>query len=91
MLLLKLEQMNECAAEAMRDFLGLENFVLRESNTADDKEYADLYAAFRREITLPTEYLDRMYSSRLAQRFYAADEIAAFRRKWSVVRIAESG
>lgn len=90
-LLLKLEMMNQCAAEALGDFLGLENFVLQESNVADDKEYADIYAAFRREITLPAAYLDRMYASRLAQRFYSPDEIAAFRRKWSAVRIAEAG
>lgn len=88
-LLLKLEMINRCIAEAMREFLGLENFVLQESNVADDKEYADLYAAFRREIALPSSYLDRMYESRLARRFYSDEEIAAFRRKWSAAPAAE--
>lgn len=82
-LVLKLERMNECAADAMRDFLGLENFRLVESNTADDKDYADIYAAFRRQVALPESYLDRMYASRVARHFYTPEEIAAFRRKWT--------
>jgi len=82
-LVLKLERMNECAADAMRDFLGLENFQLVESNTADDKDYADIYAAFRKQVALPEAYLDRMYASRVARHFYGPEEIAAFRRKWT--------
>lgn len=81
-LVLKLERMNACAADAMRDFLGLENFRLEESNVADDKDYAALYSAFRRQASLPESYLDRMYSSRVARHFYSPEEIAAFRQKW---------
>ena len=62
--------------------MALDNFALVESNTADDKSYADLYAAFRRELTLPEPYLDRVYGSRFARHFYTPDELAAFRRKW---------
>ncbi len=90
-LVLKLERMNECAADAMRDFLGLENFRLVESNTAEDKDYADVYAAFRKQVALPESYLDRMYASRVARQFYSPEEIAAFRRKWSAARGPEAG
>lgn len=81
-LLLKLETLNRSAPAALRDFMGLDDFQLVESNTAEDKSYADLYRAFRRELALPESYLDGVYSTRMAQQFYTADELAAFRRKW---------
>lgn len=90
-LLIKLEKLNECAADAMRDFLGIEDFRLEETNVADDKEYATIYQAFRKQIALPDSYLDRMYNSRVARKFYSPDEIAAFRRKWSAARLPEAG
>lgn len=89
-LLIKLEKLNECVAEAVHDFLGIADFQLQESNVAEDKEYAAIYQAFRKQIALPDSYLDRMYNSRLAQRFYSPDEIAAFRSKWSSARIPEA-
>lgn len=81
-LLLKLEKLNECAADALREFMGLNDFKLVESNTAEDKSYADLYKAFRRELALPEAYLDRMYGSRFARHFYTDAELAALRHKW---------
>jgi hypothetical protein len=89
-LLIKLEKLNACAADAMRDFLGIEDFRLEETNVAEDKEYAAIYQAFRKQIALPDSYLDRMYNSRVARRFYSPDEIAAFRRKWSAARAPET-
>ena len=91
MLLIKLEKLNECAADAIHDFLGIENFRLEESNVAEDKEYASIYQAFRKQVALPESYLDRMYTSRVARRFYSPNEIAAFRRKWSAARTPEAG
>ena len=82
-LLLKLEMLNQAAPAAVRDFLGLSAFELVESNTADDKSYADLYKAFRRQLRLPDAYLDRVYGSRFARHFYSPAELDAFRRKWS--------
>lgn len=83
LLVLKLEKLNQCSAQAFQEFLGLSDFKLTESNKAEDKSYADLYKDFRKQTTLPESYLDRMYASRVAQHFYTAEEIAAFRRKWS--------
>ncbi len=82
-LLIKLEHLNQCAAEAIHEFLGIEDFQLEESNVADDKEYAAIYQAFRKQVALPESYLDRMYISRMASRFYSPEEIADFRRKWA--------
>ena len=82
-LLLKLEMLNQAAPAAVRDFLGLSAFELVESNTAEDKSYADLYKVFRRELRLPDAYLDRVYGSRFAHHFYSPAELAAFRGKWN--------
>ena len=86
-LLLRLESLNEAAPAAVRDFLGLSAFELVESNTAEDKSYAGLYKAFRRQLRLPAAYLDRVYGSRMARHFYSPDELAAFRRKWSAAQV----
>ena len=41
-----------------------------------------IYQRFKTEIRLPDGYLERMYSSRLAQHFYSPAEIAAFQAHW---------
>jgi hypothetical protein len=82
-MVLKLEKLEQCAAVAFHDFLGLDDFQLVESNKAEDKSYAELYKAFRRQTTLSESYLDRMYASRMARHFYTEEEIAAFRRRWT--------
>ncbi|MEZ4541861.1 MAG: putative capsular polysaccharide synthesis family protein [Chloroflexota bacterium] len=89
LLVIKLEKLNQCAPAAMREFLGLDDFRLLETNKAEDKEYAAIYQAFRRELPLSEAYIDRMYNSRVAQHFYTAEERAAFRRKWSAAGLKE--
>ncbi len=81
-LLLKLESLEGSAPAAFREFLGIDDFELVTTNTAEDKQYARLYKAFRKQLVLPDDYLDRIYGSQLAHHFYTPEEIAAFRRKW---------
>jgi len=81
--------LTQTAPAAVRDFLGLSAFELVESNTAEDKSYADLYKAFRRQLRLPEAYLDRVYGSRFAHHFYGPAEVDAFRRKWSAAAQAK--
>jgi hypothetical protein len=81
-LVLKLEKLNQCAAAAFREFMGLDGFRLVESNKAEDKSYAEIYKVFRKQTTLPESYLDQMYDSRLARHFYSQEELAALRGKW---------
>ncbi len=82
LLLIKLEKLNECGDVAMGEFLGREPLPLVQANTAEDKWYSPLYAAFKQSAGLPTDYLDHMYTSRHATHFYTADELQAFRRRW---------
>ncbi len=81
-LLLRLDDLHDCAADAFDQFLGIKNFELVHANLAEDKWYADLYQAFKQKIVLPTSYADRVYESTYTRHFYTDVEIDAFRSKW---------
>jgi hypothetical protein len=91
LLVIKLEKVKECVEGAMRDFLGLEEFVLRSANVADHKGYGAVYRMFLDAIELPSAYLDRMYESQLARHFYTEEEIGAFRRRWLKLPVPVNG
>jgi hypothetical protein len=81
-LLLRLEDLDRVANSAFAAFLGT---IVREvvhRNDAQDKVYADVYHRFRKLLRMPTEYLDRMYSSRYSRHFYTPAELAGFRARW---------
>jgi len=81
-LLIRLEDLNACAEEAFKAFLGLERFSLVISNLSKEKEYRGLYKGFTNRIKFPHGYLDHMYSSKFARHFYSNHEIDQFRCKW---------
>ena len=63
LLLIRVENLTDCASLAMKEFLGLDRFVLVNSNVAADKSYAPFYDAFRK-LLLPGTYLKEMYGTR---------------------------
>jgi hypothetical protein len=81
-LLIRLEDLNECASDAFREFLGIEGLTLVTTNVGSAKVYAPLYKRLRETIVLPQSYVDRMYGSKYMRHFYSAEEIAKFRRRW---------
>lgn len=82
LLLLRLEDLNRCAAAAFPPFLGVDNFAVVRANEADAKWYATTYREFTQTVALPQSYLDRIYNSKFATHFYSEEELQAFRRKW---------
>jgi hypothetical protein len=82
-LLMRLESLNECFTDAIQGFLGYDNLQLVNTNVGNQKDYADLYRAFKDIIQLPESYLDKLYSSKFAQHFYNSTELAQFKEKWS--------
>ncbi len=84
LLLIRLENLNKCVARAMHEFLGLENFTLHNTNTADEKDYADLYHAFK-EIPLPVAYVEKIYSTQYARHFYSDKELKLFTQRWTKI------
>ena len=88
LLLIRLENLKECAKSAMQEFLGLENFTLQNTNLADEKDYAVLYQAFK-ELPLPLEYVESIYKTQFARHFYSEAELTAFTNRWTQAREIE--
>lgn len=81
-LILKLEWLKDCYSEAFHEFLGLQNLKLVTTNAAYQKDYYSAYKAFIQEVNLPSQYISRIYDSKLVQHFYHEQEIAQFTEKW---------
>jgi hypothetical protein len=82
LLLIRLESLDQCARDAFKAFLDVDDFVLLKANTAKEKEYAPLYQKFRESITFSDAYVDQMYTSKYMRHFYTQDEITRFKSKW---------
>jgi len=82
-LLIRLEDLNDCAADAFKGFLNIDGFTLLDTNVGSQKGYAPIYTKFKDSIALPESYLERMYTSKYARHFYSEEEIARFRARWS--------
>jgi len=81
-LIMRLENLNECAAWAVKNFLDIDNFCLLSENVGSRKAYAPVYRQFLEAIRIPESYLDRMYGGRYMNHFYTAGEVARFTGKW---------
>jgi hypothetical protein len=82
-LLIKLEYLDQVTAEAFKAFLNIDHLSVPRHNVSSQKDISELYGLFKESIQLPESYLDKMYSSRIAQHFYTEAEISQFRAKWS--------
>lgn len=83
LLVLRCELDDRTKAQAIADFLGLDEFEIVRSNVASEKTYARQYAEFRQRIRLPPALLEQMYDSTFARHFYSSEEREQFRARWS--------
>lgn len=83
-LLLKLENLNQCVSEAFYHFLGLEKFTLINKNIAQNKKYSSAYKEFKNTVSLPNSYIDAIYALKQVQHFYTQEEIEGFRTKLKI-------
>lgn len=81
-LLIRLENLNECANDAFKTFLNINSFTLLESNTGSNKGYSNIYRSFLEHIVLPEKYINEIYTSNYVKHFYSEEEIEAFKKKW---------
>ena len=81
-LLIRLEDLNVVAENAMAEFLGIRDFKLVQSNIGHLKPYAAVYKKIKKSIVFPDQYLDRFYDSPFLHHFYSATEIAGMRSAW---------
>ncbi len=82
LLLIRLEDINRIARQAMTEFLHIKDFNLIQSNVGAEKQYASLYKDFK-NLPLPETYLAEIYGTKFAKHFYTDREIENFHRKWS--------
>jgi hypothetical protein len=82
LLLIKLENLTECAQGAFKEFLAIDEFTLIIANIGNEKIYAPIYKKLRNSIVLPESYLNEMYTSKYSKHFYLNAEIDGFRTKW---------
>jgi len=82
LLVIRSEIADEAKSRAIGAFLGLPAFQLINTNIGEEKDYGGTYRAFKREIKLPTEYVERMCASKYFRHFYGDETRAAVRAKW---------
>jgi hypothetical protein len=82
LLLIRLQDLNRCASQAICEFLDLDAFSLVNANLGETKAYVDIYRAFKAQIAFPASYLDQMYDSRFARHFFCEAERQELRAKW---------
>ncbi len=83
LLVLRCELDDQSKAQAIANFLGLDEFEIVRSNVTSEKPYASEYAEFKQRIRIPPALLDQMYNSKFARHFYSSEEIEQFRARWS--------
>jgi len=84
LLLLRRESL-DVAPTALADLLDAERpIAIGRENAGADKAYAGLYRDFVAALRPPPDVIDRAYSARQVEHFYSSDEIARFRKFWSV-------
>lgn len=64
-------------------FFGTTNWTFPELNTAATRRSAQLYAQTRAAFRLPASTLDRIYDVAEVRHFYAGEEIAGLKARWS--------
>lgn len=70
------------------DYVGIKDFRLTNRNIGADKEYARIYAEFKRRVKLPRWYIEKMCASKYFTHFYGREEIERVRSKWMETRSA---
>jgi hypothetical protein len=83
LLVLRCELDDRTKAQAIANFLDLDEFEIVRSNVTSEKSYAREYAEFKKRIRIPPTLLDQMYNSKFARHFYSREEIEQLSARWS--------
>lgn len=78
----RLENLTNWFQPAMCKLLGNGSYELLSRNQAFSKKYADVYDEFCKKVSLPKNFVDRVYASRYAKTFYCQSELEMFSQKW---------
>ena len=83
MLVLRADLSDAEKARVTAEYLGVKPFEIERMNAVSPAGDASLYEQFRAEATLEPAYLDWMYDSAYARRFFTPAELATWREQWS--------
>lgn len=81
-LVLKFENLGEKLDQVIGNFIQRPNFKMIRTNTAEEKDYAEIYKEVRSEIKFNQECLDFVYGTKYAKHFYSDLEIDGFYKRW---------
>lgn len=81
-LVLRLEDLSRVGAQALGEFLGVAGLKLFKANERAATVYQAEYQQVLETLSLPAEFLERLYATRYAQHFYTPAEIEKFKRRW---------
>ena len=81
-LIMRTENLSECAPIAFQKFIGIDNFKLSNANIGDKKNYRLIRRRLLECLEIPEKALERIYGSRLVRHFYTPAEIDTFKRRW---------
>lgn len=82
-LVIRLEDLNDCYREAFLEFAGLRIDGLRVANVSGEKPLKHKVDEFKRRYRVPVGELEKLYGSKYMKHFYTDEEIAGFTRRWS--------
>ena len=82
-LVIRLENLHECAEKAFIEFLNVDRFKMINENVGSEKNYGHIYGMFKDSVVLPDSYIEKMYSSKYMKHFYSEEEIKKFRKKYT--------
>lgn len=77
LLIMRHDLPNQEKSYILSDYLETPPLEIRNFNVTAPKEYGSAYQAFKKQLVLPEDYLDRMAQSRYFQHFYSTEEIKA--------------
>ena len=81
-LIIRLDKLDQYGEEALKKFLGEMNVKLAYGNVASNKNYDKMYKRFLKNVQLSEEYVEKMYSSKLATHFFTKKELEHLKNKW---------
>lgn len=83
LLVMRLEISDNVKITAIKNFVGLDCFLLHNSNIGDEKNYSATYKAFKTKVKFSACYVDTMCASKYFRHFYSQEAITIAREIWS--------
>lgn len=82
LLVFKSELLDKDKEKLISDFLGVRNLKLVRKNIGEQKNYANLYKKFRKEINIPEHYSYNIHNSKYVNHFYDKKEIEKIKSEY---------